>query len=91
VENRDAALGRARHHAETWLASLDERPVPPSVDADEVVRRLDDLPAGPTSAAEVVDLLAEACEPGLVGIPSGLFFGMVIGGTLPAALGVPTG
>jgi glutamate/tyrosine decarboxylase-like PLP-dependent enzyme len=35
----------------------------------------------------VVDLLAEACEPGLVAIPSGRFFGMVIGGALPAALG----
>jgi glutamate/tyrosine decarboxylase-like PLP-dependent enzyme len=34
-----------------------------------------------------MDLLAEACEPGLVGIPSGRFFGMVMGGTLPAALG----
>ncbi|MGA8245869.1 MAG: aminotransferase class V-fold PLP-dependent enzyme [Nocardioides sp.] len=87
MEDRDAALDRARHHAEAWLRSLDERPVPPSADADDVVRRLGDLPAGPTPAAEVVDLLAEACEPGLVGIPSGRFFGMVIGGTLPAALG----
>jgi glutamate/tyrosine decarboxylase-like PLP-dependent enzyme len=87
MEGRSAALDRARHHAMTWLASLDQRPVPPSVDADEMVRRLGDLPAGPTPAAEVVDLLAEACEPGLVAIPSGRFFGMVIGGALPAALG----
>ena len=71
----------------TWLDSLDERRVPPSVDADEMVRRLGDLPDDPTPAAEVVDLLAEACEPGLVAIPSGRFFGMVIGGSLPAALG----
>ena len=61
--------------------------MPASVDADDMVRRLGDLPDGPTPAAEVVDLLAEACEPGLVAIPSGRFFGMVIGGTLPAALG----
>lgn len=66
---------------------MTDRPVPPSVDADEVVRRLGDLPDGPTPAADVVDLLAEACEPGLVAIPSGRFFGMVIGGALPAALG----
>ena len=52
-----------------------------------MVRRLGELPEGPTPAAEVVDLLVEACEPGLVGIPSGRFFGMVIGGSLPAALG----
>ncbi len=87
MEDRGAALERAHRHAEAWLASLDDRPVPPSVDTDEVVRRLGDLPDGPTPAAEVVDLLAEACEPGLVAIPSGRFFGMVIGGTLPAALG----
>jgi glutamate/tyrosine decarboxylase-like PLP-dependent enzyme len=61
--------------------------VPPSSDADEIVGRLGDLPDDPTPAAEVVDLLAEACEPGLVAIPSGRFFGMVIGGALPAALG----
>lgn len=87
MEDRGAALERAHRHAEAWLASLGDRPVPPSVDTDEVVRRLGDLPDGPTPAAEVVDLLAEACEPGLVAIPSGRFFGMVIGGTLPAALG----
>jgi glutamate/tyrosine decarboxylase-like PLP-dependent enzyme len=71
----------------TWLDSLDERPVPPRVDADEIVRRLGELPDGPSPAGEVVDLLADVCEPGLVAIPSGRFFGMVIGGTLPAALG----
>ena len=87
MEPRSAALDRARHHAVAWLASLDERSVPASVDADEMVRRLGDLPDGPTPAADVVDLLAEACEPGLVAIPSGRFFGMVIGGSLPAALG----
>jgi len=87
MEGRSAALDRARHHAMTWLDSLDRRAVPPSMDADEIVGRLGDLPDGPTPAAEVVDLLAEACEPGLVAIPSGRFFGMVIGGALPAALG----
>ena len=87
MEARGAALERAHHHADAWLASLDDRAVPPSIDADEVVRRLGELPDAPTPAAEVVDLLAEACEPGLVAIPSGRFFGMVIGGALPAALG----
>jgi glutamate/tyrosine decarboxylase-like PLP-dependent enzyme len=87
MEDRSAALDRAHAHATAWLASLDGRSVPPSVDADEMVSRLGHLPDGRTPAAEVVDLLAEACEPGLVAIPSGRFFGMVIGGTLPAALG----
>ena len=34
----------------------------------------------------MVDLLAAACEPGLVAMPSGRFYGFVIGGTQPAAL-----
>jgi len=44
------------------------------------------LPDGPSDAAAVVDLLAECVEPGLMAMPSGRFFGWVIGGTLPAAL-----
>src|SRR5215207_6797982 len=36
--------------------------------------------------ADVIDLLAAGAEPGLVGMPSGRFFGFVIGGTHPAAL-----
>ena len=87
MEDRSAALDRAHAHAAAWLASMDDRRVPPSIDADEVVRLLGELPDEPTPAADVVDLLADACEPGLVAIPSGRFFGMVIGGTLPAALG----
>ncbi|MBO0847094.1 MAG: aspartate aminotransferase family protein [Nocardioides sp.] len=87
MDSRSAALDRAHHHAKVWLDSLDSRPVPPSVDTDEMARRLGELPDGPTPAAEVMDLLAAACEPGLVAIPSGRFFGMVVGGSLPASIG----
>jgi glutamate/tyrosine decarboxylase-like PLP-dependent enzyme len=87
MEPRSAALDRARDHAVAWLSSMDDRRVPASVDADEMVHRLGELPDQPTPAVEVVDLLAEACGPGLVAIPSGRFFGMVVGGALPAALG----
>jgi glutamate/tyrosine decarboxylase-like PLP-dependent enzyme len=45
------------------------------------------LPDGPTDPAEVVDRLARTAEPGLMAIGSGRFFGWVMGGTLPAALG----
>jgi len=44
------------------------------------------LPEGPTDPAEVIDLLAALAEPGLMAMPSGRFFGWVIGGALPAAL-----
>ena len=82
-----AALDRASVHARSWLASLPDRPVPPRRHADEIAIDLGGpLPEGPTSAADVIDLLAEGAEPGLMAMPSGRFFGWVIGGTLPAAL-----
>src|SRR3954451_12435568 len=78
METRSAALDRARDHAVAWLSSMDDRAVHPSLDADELVRRPAELPDHPTLFVEVVCLLAEICEPGLVAIPSGRFFGMVV-------------
>ncbi len=70
-----------------WLSSLDERPVPPQASVDAVIERLGtDLPDGPSTPSEVIDLLAGACDPGLTAMPSGRFYGMVIGGSHPAAL-----
>ncbi|MEO5664684.1 MAG: aminotransferase class V-fold PLP-dependent enzyme [Nocardioides sp.] len=83
----NSALDRAHAHALTWLASLDERRVPPTATVAEVAASLGtDLPDGPTDPAEVIDHLAAACELGLTATPSGRFFGFVIGGTHPAAL-----
>src|SRR5690606_17936641 len=83
----DAALDAAAKRAREWLASLTDRRVPASASAEQLVTALGEtLPDGPTDAAEVVDLLANATEPGLVAMPSGRFFGFVIGGSLPAAL-----
>jgi glutamate/tyrosine decarboxylase-like PLP-dependent enzyme len=83
----DPALDHAARHAARWLDSLATRPVPPRASVAEVAKALgSELPDGPTSATEVVDLLAAACEPGLTAMPSGRFYGMVIGGAHPAAL-----
>ena len=88
IEAYDAALERAATHARQWLASLADRPVPPSATADELLPLLGgELAAGPSDPAEVIDQLAAIAEPGLMAMPSGRFFGWVIGGTLPAALG----
>ncbi len=82
-----AALEVAHRHATSWLASLLSRPVPPQASVEEVLAALGtDLPEGPSTAAEVVDHLARAAEPGLTAMPSGRFFGFVIGGSHPAAL-----
>ncbi|HEU4539912.1 MAG TPA: pyridoxal-dependent decarboxylase [Jiangellaceae bacterium] len=82
-----AALDTAMARTRDWLASLPDRRVPASASVDEIVMALGQaLPDGPTDPAKVIDLLAEAAEPGLVATPSGRFFGLVIGGSLPAAL-----
>ncbi len=84
----DATLARALELTRSWLAGLPERRVLPSADADQVAAALGGrLPDGPSDPVEVLDLLARGVEPGLVAMPSGRFFGFVIGGTLPAALG----
>jgi glutamate/tyrosine decarboxylase-like PLP-dependent enzyme len=87
-EDYAPALDQALTHTLAWLASLPDRPVPPRATADELRSTLGGpLPDGPVDPAEVIDLLARGVEPGLMAMPSGRFFGWVIGGTLPAALG----
>lgn len=73
--------------AADFLESLPERPVFPRVGVDELRARLGGpLPDGPTDAHEVVRELAAAGDAGAVAIPSGRYFGFVIGGAVPAAL-----
>jgi glutamate/tyrosine decarboxylase-like PLP-dependent enzyme len=82
-----AALDSASTHARKWLASVGDRPVPPQAGVDELRAALGGtIPDGPAEAADVVDLLADVVEPGLMAIGSGRFFGWVMGGTLPVAL-----
>src|SRR5262249_46488651 len=81
-----ALLRRTAELAADFLDSVDERPVFPQASADEVREslrvRLQDEPLEPE---QVVEQLAAAADPGLVAIPSGRYFGFVIGGGLPAA------
>ena len=87
IEDYRAALERAQEHALRWLDSVRTRPVGPQVDADTLaVGFAAPLPLQPTDPATVIDELARLAEPGLMAMPSGRFFGWVIGGTLPAAL-----
>ncbi|WP_411701220.1 pyridoxal phosphate-dependent decarboxylase family protein [Conyzicola sp.] len=80
-------LDRAHGLALSWLDSLPTRQVAPARTADELAADFDaPLPDEGSDAAAVVDRLAALAEPGLMAIPSGRFFGWVMGGTLPAAL-----
>jgi glutamate/tyrosine decarboxylase-like PLP-dependent enzyme len=85
--HRADALPVALAHAERWLASLEDRKVPPQAQVEELVERLGtELQDGPQDATKVIEHLATALEPGLTAMPSGRFYGMVIGGSHPAAL-----
>ena len=73
--------------AADFLASLEERPIFPLVDADDLRAALGGpLPAEPTDPRAVIAPRRAGAEPGVVAIPSGRYFGFVIGGTGPAAL-----
>ena len=80
-------LRRTAEIASDYLESLDERPVRPDATIDELRAVLGGpLPEGPSSASEVIEELARDADPGLMGMPSGRFFGFVIGGGIPAAI-----
>jgi len=79
-------LNTAHHLATAWLESIPTRDVAPRASADEL--RFDlPLQDDPIDPSAVVEELARIAEPGLMAMPSGRFFGWVIGGTLPASLG----
>jgi glutamate/tyrosine decarboxylase-like PLP-dependent enzyme len=80
-------LKRTAEIAADFLETLDERPIFPSASVEELRAALAaELPDGPADPLEVIEAFAVASEPGVVGIPSGRYFGFVIGGALPAAL-----
>jgi glutamate/tyrosine decarboxylase-like PLP-dependent enzyme len=80
-------LQRVLDEAEDFLGTLNDRPVRAQADVDLVAAALGGpLPAESADALEVVEELIAGAEPGLIAMPSGRFFGWVIGGVLPAAL-----
>lgn len=88
MDDRRRALVRAHDLATGFLDGVDERPVWPRASYEEMLSALGgDLPAEGADPAEVVADLAERADPGLLAIAGGRFFGFVIGGGLPAALG----
>jgi glutamate/tyrosine decarboxylase-like PLP-dependent enzyme len=80
-------LQRTADLASDFLESLDDRPIFPRTSPAELRQALGGaLPEGPTEAGEVIEALAAAADAGIVAMPSGRYFGFVIGGGLPAAL-----
>jgi glutamate/tyrosine decarboxylase-like PLP-dependent enzyme len=81
-------LQNVASRAARYLEDIKERRVGPSADA---VRALDGflepLPDAPSAPEDVVRMLDELGSPATMGIAGPRFFGFVIGGALPAALG----
>jgi glutamate/tyrosine decarboxylase-like PLP-dependent enzyme len=88
ADGYDATLDVANRHARQYLASLRDRDVGEEASVDELRRALDrELADAGEDPAAVVEELAQAAAPGLIGTGGPRYFGFVIGGSLPAALG----
>jgi glutamate/tyrosine decarboxylase-like PLP-dependent enzyme len=88
ADELDRLLERTAARAAEFLHGLPDRPVGATAGVDELLGTLGGpLPDGPSDPAEVVELLAKGADRGLVGSAGPRFFGFVIGGSLPAALG----
>jgi glutamate/tyrosine decarboxylase-like PLP-dependent enzyme len=86
VDEREL-LHSAADHAADFLETLDDRPIRHDADVGALYEALGGpLPEDGAEARAVLASLVEAAEPGIVGIPSGRYFGFVVGGGLPAAL-----
>ncbi len=81
-------LERTTALAGSFLESLPERPVGARGTVDELRATLGGpLPAAPADPVTVIEELARNADPGIIGMPGPRYFGFVIGGALPAALG----
>lgn len=86
-DERDV-LAQVLEASDAFLNTLDTRSTRAEHDVDRVATDLGGpLPDDGTDPRSVLDQLVRDAEPGLLATPSGRFFGWVIGGTLPAALG----
>lgn len=79
-------LERALCHALQYLEGTTNRPVGASAELAHLRSRFDrTLPQAGAEPIQIDELVRDS-EGGIIGNPSGRFFGWVIGGTLPAAL-----
>lgn len=83
---KDLFRGTADYAAQ-YLGALKDLPIRAEASVPELRVTLGGpLPERGSEAAHVVAELIAAAEPGIVAMPSGRYFGFVVGGALPAAL-----
>jgi glutamate/tyrosine decarboxylase-like PLP-dependent enzyme len=75
-------------HGQNYLATLEQRNVAPCKKAlADLEHFLEDLPDEPADLHQTLGLLAKYGAPATTATAAGRFFGLVVGGTLPASLG----
>jgi glutamate/tyrosine decarboxylase-like PLP-dependent enzyme len=88
MEEMEELLHSVAGRAARYLHEIQDRRVGPSPEAVQNLRRfLEPLPEAPAAAEDVLGFLDECGSPATMGIAGPRFFGFVIGGSLPAALG----
>ena len=81
-------MDEARAISGEFLAGLQDRPVAQPISAAELAERFNEpLPEDSSDPAETLASWMERAEPGIVASAGPRFFGFVIGGVTPAALG----
>ena len=84
----EATLRVATERAHEYLQEIGERRVAPSAESVATLSRfVEPFPEQPGDSAAVVEMLHKFGAPATVATTGGRYFGFVIGGTLPAALG----
>jgi glutamate/tyrosine decarboxylase-like PLP-dependent enzyme len=88
MDDRRRALARAYELSAGFLDTLQDRPVWPRATYEEMLVALGgELPVAGADPVAVIEDLARRADPGIAGTAGGRFFGFVVGGELPAALG----
>ena len=78
---------QAADYAADFVETLDTRPIRAEADVEELLAALGGaLPEEGLDPRAVVAALVEEATPGVVAMPSGRYFGFVIGGAVPAAV-----
>jgi glutamate/tyrosine decarboxylase-like PLP-dependent enzyme len=88
MDDRERTLRRAAELGLEYLAGLDERHVGARADGDAIAAALGGpLPEDGEDPLSVIEDMAQRLDPGLVASAGPRYFGFVIGGAVPAALG----